>query len=80
MTGSFLYRIYSSMQAPQAEPEKVVCYVARSLQAALGFVTGEAHDGDKIVVADQYLAQIVESTAIGLGLNLVVEVDRSLLP
>ena len=79
MTGSFMDRLHPPQHVHPGErvPTR---FVARFLQSGLDFVAHSAHDGDTIVVADEYLKQMVESQAVALGLDLIVEVDRSLLP
>ena len=48
--------------------------VATTVQQAYDYLRSEAVDGDVIVVDNGYQKQMVESRAIALGLDVVVEV------
>lgn len=49
-------------------------YTAPSVMAAKDYVRSRAQDGDVIVVESEYQKAMVESLAIALGLDVIVEV------
>lgn len=55
-------------------------FVVRTVDQALEMLRTLAHDGDTIRLvwdgASKHSEQVVESTAVGLGLNVVVEVGH----